>query len=170
MRQHTIQIRTWRPADAAALAEQANDPRIAENLRNSFPYPYTEEDAAFFINLARRTHSDRGWVRCIEVDGQVAGGITLTFGDDVYCRCGELGYWLGTAYWSQGIATESVRVLCEQVFWETGLVRIQAEVLSNNPASIRVLEKNRFQREGYFCNRVYKHGRLLDAIVFATFR
>lgn len=165
-----VNLRNWENQDAAALAKQANNHKISDNLRDNFPYPYTEEDAAFFINLARRTHSERAWLRCIEVDGAVAGGITIQFGDDVYHRCGELGYWLGEEYWNHGIATHAVQLLCERVFRETGLVRIQAEVLSNNPGSIRVLEKNRFQREGYFCNRVCKHDKLLDAIVFATFK
>lgn len=165
-----INIRTWKQEDAAALAQQANNQKIADRLRNTFPYPYTEEDAQFFINSALRTHCDRGWVRAIEVDGQVAGGITLTFGDDVYSRNGKLGYWLGETYWNRGIATKAVAEICERAFRETDLVRIEAEVLANNPASIRVLEKDHFQREGYFCNRVYKHDRLIDSIVFALLK
>ncbi|MCF2670398.1 MAG: GNAT family N-acetyltransferase [Butyricicoccus sp.] len=165
-----IIIRNWKLEDAAGLAAQANDPGVSDKLRNTFPYPYTEEDAAFFINIARRTHCDRGWHRCIEVDGRVAGGVSLRFGDDVLCCCGELGCWLGRDYWNRGIATEAVRIVCERAFQETELVRIEAEVFSNNPGAIRVLEKNCFQREGYFCNRICKHDRLYDSILFATFK
>ena len=166
----TVNIRTWKPQDAAALAAQANNRRVSDNLRNTFPYPYTQEDAQFFINRALRTHCDRAWVRAIEVDGTVAGGVTLDFGDDVYCKNAALGFWLGEAYWDRGIATQVVHDLCAQAFRETPLVRIEAEVLASNPGSIRVLEKNRFQREGYFCNRVYKHGRLTDSILFALLK
>ena len=166
----TIKLRTWRPQDAAALAAQANDRRVSDSLRDAFPYPYTKEDAQFFINRALRTHCDRAWLRAIEVDGAVAGGVTLGFGDDVYCKNGELGVWLGQAYWNRGIATRVVHDLCAQAFRETPLTRIEAEVLSSNPGSIRVLEKNRFQREGYFCNRVYKRGRLLDSMLFALLK
>lgn len=165
-----IQIRTWKPEDAAALAEQANNEKVTEHLRNVFPHPYTEEDAQFFINGALRTHCDRAWVRAIEVDGKIAGGITLTFGDDVYSKNGELGYWLGESYWNRGIATRAVAELCERAFRETDLVRIEAEVLTNNPASIRVLEKDHFQREGYFCNRVCKNDQLIDSVVFALLK
>lgn len=165
-----LDIRSWVPEDAAALAAQANNPKISDNLRDGFPYPYTEEDAQFFINLARCTHSERAWVRAITVGGQVAGGITLTFGEDVYRKSAELGFWLGERYWNQGIATTAVERFCARAFAETEIVRIQAEVLAINPGSIRVLEKNRFQREGYFCNRVCKHDRLIDSIVFALLK
>ena len=144
--------------------------RSLGHLRNVFPHPYTEEDAQFFINGALRTHCDRAWVRAIEVDGKIAGGITLTFGDDVYSKNGELGYWLGESYWNRGIATRAVADLCERAFRETDLVRIEAEVLTNNPASIRVLEKDHFQREGYFCNRVCKNDQLIDSVIFALLK
>ena len=50
------------------------------------------------------------------------------------------------------------------------MLRIEAEVFSDNPGSIRVLEKNHFIREGYFCQRVYKCGRMLDSVLFACFK
>lgn len=165
-----ITLRDWKGSDCAALAKIANDPQIAEQLRDTFPSPYTEEDAAFFINLARRTTDDKGWLHAILVDGQVVGGISLNFGDDVYHRMGELGYWVGKAYWGRGIASEAVRQICARAFRETEIIRIEAEVLTNNPGSIRVLEKNYFIREGYFCQRVCKNDVLLDSVLFACFK
>ncbi len=165
-----ISIRCWQEGDCQALARNADDPRIAERLRDTFPSPYTEEDAAFFINLARRTTDDSGWIYAITKDDEVVGGISLTFGSDVYARSAELGYWIGTGYWGHGIATEAVQQICERAFRETDVLRIEAEVFSDNPGSIRVLEKNHFIREGYFCQRVYKCGRMLDSVLFACFK
>lgn len=166
----TINIREWRDSDCEALAAIANDPQIAERLRDVFPSPYTEEDAAFFINLARRTTYDRGWLYAITEGETVLGGISLTFGEDVYSRSAELGYWVGREFWGKGVATDAVRQICEQAFRETDVLRIEAEVFADNPGSIRVLEKNRFIREGYFCQRVWKNGRLLDSVFFACFK
>ena len=42
-------LRALTPADAADLAHAANDPRIAANLKDGFPHPYTVEDAERFI-------------------------------------------------------------------------------------------------------------------------
>lgn len=165
-----IEIREWQEYDCKALASIANDPQVAGQLRDAFPSPYTEEDAAFFINHARRTTQDKGWLCAITSDGVVVGGISLTFGSDVYSRSAELGYWVTREYWGQGIATEAVRQICGQAFRETGVLRIEAEVFADNPGSIRVLEKNQFIREGYFCQRVFKNGRLLDSVFFACFK
>lgn len=165
-----IAIRDWQEGDCGALARNANDPRIAERLRDTFPSPYSEEDAAFFINLARRTTDDKGWLCAITRDGEVVGGISLSFGSDVYACSAELGYWVGAEHWGQGVATKAVRQICERAFRETGVSRIEAEVFANNPGSIRVLEKNQFIREGYFCQRVCKNGRLLDSVLFACFK
>ena len=38
-------LRPWHPDDAMALVKHANNPRIASNLRDGFPYPYTLSDA-----------------------------------------------------------------------------------------------------------------------------
>ena len=46
---HTFQIRRLEPNDAPSLAGYANNPNIANVLRDRFPYPYTEQDAIDFI-------------------------------------------------------------------------------------------------------------------------
>ena len=38
-------LRPWRAEDAASLAQAANDPAVASNLRDVFPCPYTLADA-----------------------------------------------------------------------------------------------------------------------------
>ena len=36
--------------DAAELASTLNNKNIQDNLRDGLPYPYTEDDAKFYIN------------------------------------------------------------------------------------------------------------------------
>ena len=45
-------IRTWAKSDISALAKYLNNKRIWDNCRDILPYPYTEEDAARFIESA----------------------------------------------------------------------------------------------------------------------
>ena len=44
-----VKLDRWRWTDFPALLKYANDPQIAENLRDIFPYPYTEKNADIFL-------------------------------------------------------------------------------------------------------------------------
>jgi 8-oxo-dGTP diphosphatase len=53
----------------------------------------------------------------------------------------ELGYWLGVPYWGKGYASEVAAALSRLAFEELGMDEVHAEVMAENPASGRVLEK-----------------------------
>lgn len=44
-----FELRPWRMEDAETIARYANNPKIAANLRDAFPHPYTQRDAETFI-------------------------------------------------------------------------------------------------------------------------
>ena len=46
-------IRKWKIDDAAELAATLNNKNIQDNLRDGLPYPYTEDDAKYYINECR---------------------------------------------------------------------------------------------------------------------
>ena len=161
---------SWNVSMAASLAESANDARISLYLRDCFPYPYTPEAAAAFIAYAA-AESERGDLyRAIVADGRVVGGISVARRPDVCRRSAEIGYWLNPAFWGKGIMTESVRRLCRTVFAETDIVRIEAEVLSPNISSCRVLEKCGFVLEGVKKKGVFKNGAFFDNFLYALIK
>ena len=98
------------------------------------------------------------------------GGITVSRGQDVYRRSAEIGYWVTPAYWGRGIITEAVRRICGETFEKTDIVRIYAEVFAPNAASLRVLEKCGFVREGIKRRSVFKNGEFCDSIVMALIK
>jgi ribosomal-protein-alanine N-acetyltransferase len=63
-------------------------------------------------------------------------------------RSAELAYDLSPAFWGKGIATHLCRVMLEWGHSHVGLVRVQATVMQSNAASIKVLERCGFGREG----------------------
>jgi [ribosomal protein S5]-alanine N-acetyltransferase len=103
-------LRLLRQDDAHSLAVNANNRAIARNLRDVFPYPYSLEDADFFINHIANSTKDQ-LILAVEVDGNVVGTIGAHFFADVYNRNVEVGYWLGEPYWGKGIATEALGAL-----------------------------------------------------------
>ena len=50
------------------------------------------------------------------------------------------------------------------------LVRLEAPVFEWNPASMRVLEKCGFQREGIRRKGIFKDGQVIDAVMYARLR
>ena len=160
-------LRDWRFGDAASLARHANSPRIALTMRDAFPSPYTLEDAHRFIAAA--TGTDANLVLAIELDGEAVGGIGIHPLGDVYRRTAEIGYWLSESCRGRGIATDAVRAIVPVAFDRFEIVRLQAGVFSTNPASMRVLERAGFVREAVHANAIWKHGRLLDEVLYVRF-
>lgn len=154
--------------DARDLAGEANDPRIARNLRDGFPTPYSLRDARRFIASVR--DADPLTALAITRDGGVIGVIGLTPGLDVYRLNGEIGYWLGVAHWGQGLATEAVAAFVDEVWANTPMERLHADVFSGNPASERVLDKCGFRLESVQHRAVIKAGEMRDLAVWVRLR
>ena len=164
-------LREWRQSDAADVAKYANNAKIACNLRDVFPHPYTLTDAEYFVNSCLEADQDRQLFRAIEIDGRAAGSIALCLGSDVYSRTAELGYWLAEDFWGKGIMTEAVRRMCEEGFaqWDD-LLRIYAEPFAHNAGSRRVLEKAGFTLEGVLRQSVFKRNEVCDSCMYALLR
>ena len=165
-----FQLRMWRTEDAKALAQAADNPNIARNLRNIFPSPYALEDALWYINDCISGGEKKQITYAIEVDGQAAGSIGIFVKDDVYEKSAELGYWLARDCWRQGIMHRAVEQLCRKAFQTFDIVRIYAEPFSDNLGSRGVLEKAGFTLEGTMRHGVYKHGTVKSYCVYSLLR
>lgn len=163
-------LREWRQSDAAGVAKYANNGKIACNLRDVFPHPYTLTDAEYFVNSCLEADQDRQLFRAIEIDGHAVGSISLCLGSDVYARTAELGYWLAEEHWGKGVMTESVRQICREAFDRFDILRIFAEPFADNQGSRRVLEKAGFTCEGTMRNGVCKNGRVHSYCMYALLR
>jgi ribosomal-protein-alanine N-acetyltransferase len=90
-----------------------------------------------------------------ESDETLLGGITLANVRRGIVQAGTMGYWIGQPHAGRGYMTAALRVLLPSLFGELNLHRIDAACIPSNAASIRVLEKCGFVREGrarrYLC-------------------
>ena len=148
--------------DSPVIAQLANNKKIWNNVRNRMPYPYALKDAEQFVEQALK--SDDATVQAITLHGQVTGLIGLHPASDVYSGTAELGYWIGEPYWGRGLASAAVTQIIPIGFEQLKLRRIYASVYEHNHASMRVLEKNGFQREGVARAAVLKNGQVLDEV------
>ena len=157
-------LRGWRPDDAVLLQKQADNPNVSCFLLDRFPSPYTMDDARNWVNMM--LHQNPPTIFVIAVDNKLAGVIGLEMRDDVYRKASLLGYWLGEEYWGKGIMPQAVKLMVDYAFSNLDIVRIQAGVLSNNPQSMRVLEKACFIKEGILRKAIIKHDMILDEWIY----
>ena len=127
-------VRPWRLSDAKPIAAQANNTRVARQLRDRFPHPYTVGDARTFIESVTDVHPVTTFA--IDVAGEPVGGIGFSPGTDVERYSAEIGYWIGEQYWGRGIVAEAVRLVSEYAFQDCGLLRLYALPFADNEQSM----------------------------------
>lgn len=167
---HSFTLRPWRPEDAAAIVPYADDPLVAENLRDVFPNPYRLQDAEAYVRCCVEQEGQGQLCRAIVIDGSPCGSIGLFRGTDVYQKSAELGYWLGRPYWGRGVITGAVKAICREGFAAWDIARIYAEPYDRNLGSRHVLEKAGFTLEGTLRSSVWKQGQLLDSRIYSLLR
>ena len=134
-------------ADVKAIANLANDRRIAENTRR-LPHPYLQDHAVEFVRamaadrretvfLIEHTHSPIGMVG---IDWREQGAP-------------ELGYWLGVEHWGRGFGTEAARAVIDFFFEEFEAEHLVSGARVANPTSRNILEKCGFQWSGVELHR-----------------
>lgn len=163
-------LREWKKEDAEEIAKAADNPGIAGNLRNTFPSPYSLEDAKWYVDDCILKEGRNQITRAIVVDGKAVGSIGIFIKDDVYEKSGELGYWLSEDYWRQGITSQAVRMICREAFERFDIIRIFAEPFDYNQGSIGVLEKAGFTYEGTMRKGVYKNGQIHSYCMYSLLR
>ena len=160
-----IQLVSWSQEHREPLVTQANDRDVWRNLFDTFPHPYTAEDADFWVRHTSEAHPSCHFA--LLVRGSVAGGIGIEVGAGTEAKTGQFGYWLGRSYWGQGIATVATQAMVAYARNVMPPARLQAPVFAWNPASMRVLEKSGFHREAVLRQSVFKNGQLIDSILYA---
>ena len=94
--ENDITLRKLTVNDKNRLALLANNKKVWDNLRDFFPYPYTEEHAVHFIDFVK----DENPVTTFAIDykEQFCGIIGLVLQQDVYRLSAEIGYWIGEPF------------------------------------------------------------------------
>jgi ribosomal-protein-alanine N-acetyltransferase len=152
----------------AVFARYASDPEVTRYL--SFPTHRSIDDARAFVQ-----YSDAEWARwqagplLIEArsDGTLLGGTGLMFETP---QRAMTGYVLAKTAWGRGYATEALTAIAALAS-RLGVRRLFAHCHTDHHASVRVLEKCGFEREGVlrahseFPN--LRPGEPLDVFVYA---
>ena len=164
-----VSLRPWNNSDVHSLMKYANNKAIADNLRDAFPYPYTQKDALRFLEMA--VSSDPHiLILAIDSKGEAIGSVGATPKEDVYRKNVEIGYWLARPFWGRGIITEVIRTFISHLWITYDIHRIYAEPFANNLASRKALEKAGFSCEAVFKENIIKNGNYHDSCIYSMLR
>jgi len=154
-----LTVRVATPDDADFVATHWNRPEIRRYTHQHDPQSAAEvrewlaEDQDDFVDfLPCRDGDPVGFAWAFDID-DVAGSA-------------EIGYWICADERGQGYATETVALLAEWAVHDRQLYRLQARVFEGNEASMRVLEKAGFEREGRLREAYRVEGERVDATIY----
>ena len=148
---------------------------------------FSDDDVTRYYDLATFTDIEQARLLIARMNARNANGEALRWGialrdnDAVigtggfnqfvraWSRAG-IGYDLARAYWNRGYMTEALRAIVQYGFEQQQCNRIEALVVPGNDASVRVLEKNRFQLEGVLRKYAFWKNRFWDLQMFSLLK
>ena len=161
-------LRKWRDSDLESLVRHANNFKIAKNLTDQFPHPYSPEDGVAYLDMIR--DDDPVKVFAIEVNGEAVGSIGIFPQSDIHRKGAEIGYWLAEDYWGNGIIPRAIERVVRYGFETFDITRVFARPFGTNAASQRVLEKANFKQEARLERALFKNGEYKDELIYVRFK
>ncbi|MHA6261384.1 GNAT family N-acetyltransferase [Sporosarcina sp. CAU 1771] len=122
------------------------------------------------------------WYKSIFEKGTgIRWGISLKGSDKIIGSCGffnkvvehsrtEIGYELSKEYWGKGIAGEALESVVKYGFQNLQLERIEALLEPANLASLKLLDKMGFEREGLLRHYEFTCGKFDDLYIYSILK
>jgi [ribosomal protein S5]-alanine N-acetyltransferase len=164
-----IRLRPWKIADASQLAEIADNKKIADNLRDGFPQPYSPQNALDWLGMVIPENFPPRFFAII-VEGKIVGSIGIVAKTDIYRMNCEIGYFIDEDYWGRGIATRAIKAATTYAFKNFDIVRLYAEPFSDNKGSMKALEKAGYVLEAELKRNVIKNGIIKNSCIFSVLK
>ena len=164
-----LTIRPVEIGDKDALFSYRADPGTSKYLSL---VPQSVDDVEEFIKKASREINVPGtWFQFViieKVTDQLIGDIGIHFlNTDPENKQVEIGYTLDRNFRGNGYATEALSVIIDYLFNTLNKHRITASVDPTNAASIKLVERLGFRKEGHFIEGLFFQGKWVDNLVYA---
>jgi ribosomal-protein-alanine N-acetyltransferase len=147
LRTERLCLRPFDGNDALALQKIANDFAVADTTL-AIEHPFTLQSAREWLNPLSSLYDNQiriTWAITSKDLGALMGMICLIFDGILDGDAGEMGFWLGSAYWKHGYATEAGKAVLEFAFEGLEVDCLEAYHCTRNPRSGNVLRKIGFE-------------------------
>lgn len=167
LRTERLVLREFEETDWLPVLGYQSDPRYLRYYTGS---GRTEAEARSFVQMFLDWQQEQPRRRfqlaiLVAEEGRLIGNCGIRMGG-AGARQAELGYELDPAYWGRGYASEAARALLAFGFRDLTLHKVSARVVADNAASVRVLERLGFQREGHLRENEFFKGRWWDTLLY----
>lgn len=161
-------LRRYMPEDAEAMFRNwVNDPEVTRFLTWR---PHGSIDLTRKISLSDISKYDSlshyQWAIVLKTLNEPIGGINVVKIDET-CKCFEVAYRIGKAWWNQGFASEALSSVIKFLFEQVGANRIAAAHDTRNPNSGKVMLKCGMSYEGTLRQSGYNNQGIYDAACYA---
>jgi len=155
----TVYIRLPQPDDCQELIELN---RKSINFYKGLASPMTTPQQ--FTNYISRCRQDdfEGMLICRITDASIVGVINLSQIFRGGFQSAYLGYQTGAPFAGQGYMTEAIQLVLRHAFNEMKLHRLEANIQPDNKASIALVKRAGFTKEGYSRRYLKINGRWRD--------
>lgn len=157
--------------DIPNLLQLLNSSEIYSENTLNIPYPYLEEHAHFWLQLAEKgLENQEAYIFAIRNSEtlEMMGAIGLHVSPQH--QKAEVGYWMGENFQNQGYMTEALESVLYFGFETLHLNKIYATYFTHNPSSGHILKKVGMIEEGILRQEYIKNGHTLDVIRLSLLR
>lgn len=156
-------LRPLEREDKTQLHKFRNDSQVTNSL-GGFSVGYSLHSIEKKIEIWGQQQNTVIWAVADKYTDLCIGHIGL-YDIDYISRKAEVGMLIGEkSYWGQGIGFEITQAAIDYAFNQLNLHNVQARVLENNMASLRVFEKLGFRKDGILRDFQYRDGKYIHGI------
>ncbi len=159
MKQPRVTVRAPRAEDEAEFLRAV---RRSRRLLRPWASPPASR-RAFRAYLAQcRLDSFRGFLVCVRATGEIAGVVNLSEIVRGCFRSAYMGYHAFLPHAGQGYMTEGMRLVIARAFGKLALHRLEANIQPGNAASVALVRRLGFRKEGFSRRYLKLGGRWRD--------
>lgn len=156
-------------ANLPDLYREFSNPSVTRYY-NLPPFTNTEKAAELLRYFTKQFEEKEGirWGIFLKKDNSFIGTIGINAFHDGH-RC-TISFDLIPNYWHKGYMAEALEIIALYIFASLEVNRIEAEVMLDNEASCKLLEKTGFVKEGVLHEWMYFNGQFHDMYMYSMLK
>lgn len=162
-------LRKFDASDIENIYNGLSDPKVIKYYGISFnSLAETQRQLDFYAEL-EKNETGIFWAIC-SADNELFFGAGGLYEIDKENKKAEIGFWVLSKFWKQGIMTETLPLICKYGFENLSLNRIEGFVESENVSCKNAMQKLNFKKEGTMRECEIKNGKYISLDIYAKLK